>query len=111
MMDIINDQTVAGMIVAFVIGQTGIWLDSRRSSKKTDGKIDVVGRNADSAVTAAELAAKRSEPTSNGFAEDMREGMSDLKEGQKNISKKLDRHIEDHASSDVLRKNKGEGNA
>lgn len=106
-----NDPAIVGLIVTFVLAQLGLFIDSRRQSKKTDGKIDAVGQNADTAVVAAELAAKRSEPTANGFADDIRKGITDLKNGQatitddlKEVKKKLDRHISDHASSDVLRK-------
>jgi hypothetical protein len=108
-----NDPTIVGLIVTFILAQLGLHLDSRRQSRKTDGKIDEVGQNADTAVIAAKLAADRSKPISNGFADDVRKGFSDLKDGQASITEdlrevknKIDRHIADHASADVLRRKK-----
>jgi hypothetical protein len=62
----VNDQSVIGLIVAFALTQAGIYFDQRRRAGKTDTQIG-------GAKVAAELAAKRSEPTANGFAEDVRD--------------------------------------
>lgn len=105
-----NDQSIAGLVVAFILTQIGLWADQHRRAGKTDTKIDNVGGQVGEATDAAELAAKRSEPTSNGFASDVREGLATVIEGQSDIRgelrslrDRLDEHIGDHASADVRR--------
>jgi hypothetical protein len=123
----VEDQGIAGLVIAFILGQAALWADGRRQAKiraveqdaratATDEKIDLVSANADTASQNAELAAERSKPTSNGFAEEMRdfaadtrEGMSTLVAGQtaqatelREIRRDLARHLGDHASRDLL---------
>jgi hypothetical protein len=95
-----------------VLTQLVLLLDSRNRANKTNDKIDVVGENADTAATEAASAAKRAFPVSNGFADDVRDGISEIKDTQTEqgkelheVHRKLDEHIADHARSDVLRRN------
>lgn len=106
-----SDSAVLLAVVTFVLAQAGLYLDQRRRSSVTDGKIDVASVKADTATQAAELAAKRSEPTSNGFASSVLESLDGLTKGQVRLAEelhevrgKLDGHIGDHASADVHRR-------
>jgi hypothetical protein len=109
----VNDQGIAALVVGFILTQAGFWFDQRRRSGRTDTKVDGVGLQVGDATDAAELAAKRSEPTSNGFASEVRSGLATVIEGQGDIREelekirdRLDQHIGDHASSDVRRGSK-----
>ena len=100
----VSDQSVIGLIVTFGLAQIGIYLDQRRRAGTTDTKID-------GATVAAKLAAKRSEPTANGFADDVREGLATVIEKQTGILEEVGKlrdqfysHLGDHASSDLHRK-------
>jgi hypothetical protein len=84
-----NDEGIAVLIVTFVLTQIGLWADQRRRAGRTDGKIDDVGAGVGDATDAAELAAKRSEPTANGFASEMRRGMATVIEGQAAVRDEL----------------------
>jgi len=116
-----NDQGIAGLVVAFLLAQIGLWADGRRQAAKqaaaskqqsatTDQKIDVASASADTATQAAELAAKRAEPVSNGFAGKVLSGLDDITTKMSllggelhDLRVRLDGHIGDHAASDVRR--------
>lgn len=116
-----NDQSIAGLVVAFLLAQIGLWADGRRQAAKqatasalqsatTDQKIDVASASADTATQAAELAAKRAEPVSNGFAgkvlaglEEITTKMSLLGGEVHELRIRVDGHIGDHAAADVRR--------
>lgn len=104
------------------VTQYVLWEAGRRRSDITDDMIEAVGisatsasSNADTAAVSAELAAERSKPTSNGFAEEMRDGMGAmlqsqhiLTEGQTELAteiheirRDLARHLGDHARHDL----------
>ena len=122
-----DEQGIAGLVVAFLLGQAALWADGRRQASRraaeqdaralvTDNKIDQAAENADIATQAAELAAARAEPMANGFADEMRgfaadtrEGIASLVAGQhaqalelREIRRDLTRHLRDHASRDLL---------
>jgi len=52
-----------------------------------------VSKVSDQATRAAELAL----PTGNGFAKEMREAVTEIKETVKRVENKVDTHIQDHA--------------
>jgi hypothetical protein len=115
------EETTLSLMLGFAglcVTQAVIWSEGRRRANQTDAKIDVTdakidvaSANADTAASSAELAAERSKPTSNGFAEEVKDGLNTLLEGQSlqateihEIRVKLDRHLGDHASADVMRR-------
>jgi hypothetical protein len=110
----VSDTSTLGLILGFLgvcVTQAVSWRAVRVQANRTEDKLDQVGHNADTAATEAATAAKRAEPVSNGFARKVLDSLEILESGQRDhgaelaeIRSKLDRHIGDHASADVLRK-------
>jgi len=82
----------------------GTFVELIRTRKKVERAAGASAHAATAAVVAATEAADLARPTANGFAASVLSSLSELKAGQEHISRRLDRHIEDHASADVRRR-------
>ena len=108
-----SEPSTFGLVLGFlgVLVTQGVgWYATKIQANRTENKVDQVGSDAGEARDEAATAAKRVVPVSNGFAGKVLSGLEELRKGQTDhgielaeIRSKLDRHIGDHASSDVLR--------
>ena len=101
---------LAGLVLVLILPQTGLWLDQKRRSRITDGRIASVGDTSTIAATEAAIAAAHSAPMGNGFPGRVLTGLTDINGkvdalgGELHeVRRKLDSHIGDHASADVRR--------
>lgn len=88
----------------------GTLVELVRTRKKVEKSATAATHAAEAAVIAATDAADLARPTGNGFATVVLGNLRELKEGQLEIRRKLDRHIEDHASADVGARRPGNRN-
>ena len=79
----------------------GTFVELVRTRRKVEKSAPASQRAATAAATAAPEAAELARPTSDGFADIVLASLAELKAGQVEIRRKLDRHIEDHAAADV----------
>lgn len=79
----------------------GTFVELIRTRRKVERSANASELAAAAAAEAATEAADLARPTANGFAGDVLGGLAELKAGQLEIRRKLDRHIEDHASADA----------
>lgn len=118
----VDSTSTLGIVLGFAsvcVTQIVIWLNGRNRQlriddtvARTEQALEQVSMNADTAATEAASAAQRIMPVANGFTAKVLNALADLKSGQTKLDdelievhRKLDRHIGDHASADVLRRN------
>ncbi len=76
----------------------GTLVELIRTRRKVESSSDAAGVAATAAAVAASEAADLARPDGPGFG-DVLTRLSELRQGQVDIRRKLDRHIEDHASA------------
>ncbi|HST86293.1 MAG TPA: hypothetical protein VLL08_31435 [Kineosporiaceae bacterium] len=79
----------------------GTFVELVRTRRKVEKSATAAGAAATAAAVAATEVADLARPTGNGFAREVLTGLATLQSGQEEIRRRLDRHIEDHASADA----------
>lgn len=101
----------AGVCVVNGAAVAVVWIQGKTRSDRTDSKIDDVGTEVNIAAGKADIVAKRVEPVSNGFANEVRSGLAAIRAEQQESRAemqaaigRLDAHLGDHARADVRRR-------
>lgn len=94
------DSQITLLVVGFVLTQAGLYLESRRRARRSGRQLEELNITTHEAADSAALAARRSEPTSNGFAsavlsalDSIKSALEDVRLGNEKLRLEFEAHV------------------